>query len=355
MSEEPRRAQLRRPIFVDTDAGCDDALALGWLLRRPEPEIVGISTVFGNSSVQNATANLLTLLDTLEVEPPVTMGASAPLVYPRTGAGALTHGPDGLWGAQVRHDLSAIDQGAPGAIAAAARNHPGLTLICLGPLTNLARAVQAYPDELAGVRAVVLAGAHGGGTITPAAEFNAFADPHALQIVLDSPLKVELVTRDAFQSLLLNLGMLPRLELECGTAGQLLAGVMEQYVRAVSRHGGPIAVPDAAAVIYALHPSLAVALPATVRVVTDGELTRGQTIIALSERHQAALALGVSGVEQLASSVGDPGFDYEAALREASARAPRNASVVLQIDAPAMGELLEEGLLDLGVARAVGE
>jgi inosine-uridine nucleoside N-ribohydrolase len=354
MSDEPRSAPGRRLIFVDTDAGCDDLIALAWLLCRGEARVAGISTVFGNSSLQNTTANVLTLLDALDADLPVTMGATAPLVYPRTGAGALVHGPDGVWGAQEAHDLDTVAQGAPGAIAAAARAHPGLTLLALGPLTNIALAVQAYPEDLAGVRLVALAGAAGLGSITPAAEFNAFADPHALQVVLDSPLAVELVTRDAFKTLLLDAGLGPRLARGCGAAGRMLARLIESYSRAVSRHGGPVAVPDAAAAIYALHPALGAAIPATVRVVTDGELTRGQTIVALSERHQAALALGNSGVEQLASCAADPAFDYAAALREASARAPRNASVVLRIDSEAMGRLLEDGLLDLDVVRAVG-
>lgn len=354
MSDELRAAQGRRPIFVDTDAGCDDVLALTWLLRRPDVEVLGLSSVFGNSSVQNTTANLLTLLAALDLDLPVTMGASAPLVYPRTGAGALTHGPDGLWGAQEPHSLAGVAQGAPGAIAAAARSHPGLTLITLGPLTNVARAVQAYPDDMAGVRVVVLAGAAGAGSITPAAEFNAFADPHALQIVLDSPLTVELLTRDAFKGLLLDVGLIPRLKHECGAAGRLLARIVQSYSRAVMLHGGPLGVPDAAAAIYALHPELGEAVPATVRVVTEGELTRGQTIVALSPRHQAALALGVSGVEQLATSAADPDFDYGAALREASARAPHNARVVLQIDAGAMSRVLHKGLLGLSEVRAVG-
>jgi len=355
MSEKLRGAQ-RRPlsIFVDTDTGCDDAIALAWLLRHPKARVIGLTTVFGNSSVQNTTANLLTLLAALDSSLPVTMGASAPLVYPRTGVGALMHGPDGLWGAQVAHDLESMSQGAPGAIAAAARANPGLTLIALGPLTNIARAVQAYPENLAGVRVVVLAGAQGAGSITPAAEFNAFADPHALQIVLESQLQVELITRDAFQSLLLDSAIAARLALECGQAGQLLARVLDGYGQAVRLHGGTLSIPDAAAVIYALYPQLGVVAPATVRVVTEGELTRGQTIVALSERHQAALALGTSGVERLASNIGDPSFDYAAALREASARAPHNAQVVLQIDAEAMAERLEEGLMALGVERAVG-
>jgi inosine-uridine nucleoside N-ribohydrolase len=354
MSHELRGAAGKVPVLIETDAGCDDAIALAWLLRRPEAQLVGLTTVFGNSSVQNTTANLLTLLEAAGLELPITMGASAPLVYPRTGAGALLHGPDGFWGAQRAYQLDSIAQGAPGAIAAAARAHPNITLIALGPLTNIARAIQAYPDELAGVRLVALAGSRGAGTITPAAEFNAFADPHALAVVLDSQLRVELVTRDAFQNLLLDMRLVPRLEFEGGPTGRLLARLIDGYGRAASRHGGPVAVPDAAAVIYALYPHLGMALPATVRVVTEGDLTRGQTIVALSERHQAVIGLGTSGVEHLALKAGAANFDYEAALREAGARAPRNAKVVLQIDADAMGELLEDGLIDLGVERAVG-
>lgn len=354
MSAKPRGTHSPLAVFIDTDTGCDDAIALAWLLRQPALRVLGLTTVFGNSSVQNTTTNLLTLLAALASDLPVTMGASAPLVYPRTGAGALVHGPDGLCGAQAALDREGVGQGAPGAIAAAARANPGLTLIALGPLTNIARAVQAYPENLAGVRLVALAGAHSTGTITAAAEFNAFADPHALQIVLDSQLKVDLITRDAFQHVLLDMALMPRLRHECGKPGELLARILEGYGRAASRHGTAVSVPDAAAVIYALHPQLGVALSATVRVVLEGEFTRGQTIMALSERHQAALALGISGVERLASSAGEPGFDYEAALREASARAPRNAQVVLQIDAEAMSVLLEEGLMALGDERAVG-
>ncbi|MCS6880636.1 MAG: nucleoside hydrolase [Oscillochloridaceae bacterium] len=354
MRQEPHSATTPMPVFIDTDVGCDDALAIAWLLRRPEVKVVGMSSVFGNSSVQNTTANLLTLLDALGREAPVTMGASAPLVYPRTSAGALTHGPDGLWGAQRPHDLETLPAGAPGAIAAAARAHPGLTIIALGPLTNIARAVQAYPEDLVGVRLVALAGAHGAGSITPAAEFNAFADPHALALVLESSLHVELVTRDAFRALELDRTFAMRLQHEGGAVGRFLGQIFESYARAVNRQMAPVPVPDAAAAIYAVHPDLGVAVPATVRVVTEGELTRGQTIIALSEQHQAMLALGTHGVEHLAMNVTAPDFDYLEALRQASARAPRNAQVVLEIDARTMAEMLEAGLMEWGMERAVG-
>jgi inosine-uridine nucleoside N-ribohydrolase len=355
MSHGPRGALSRTAVFVDTDVGCDDAIALAWLLCWPEAEVIGLSSVFGNSSVQNTTANLLTLLDVLGCDAPVTIGASGPLVYLRTRAGALTHGPDGLWGNQQPHDLTALPVGAPGAIAAAARAHPDLTVLALGPLTNIARAVQAYPDDMAGVRLVALAGSRGAGTVTPAAEFNVFADPHALAIVLESGMRIELVARDAFQELRLDELTARRMELEGGASGALLGRVLESYVRAVSRHGGAVPIPDAAAAIYAVHPRLGTVMPATVRVVTEGELTRGQTIVATTERHQATLALGASGVERLASHIGMPGFDYEGALRDASARAPHNATVIVKLDVAAMGQLLDTGLMALGRMRSVGE
>jgi inosine-uridine nucleoside N-ribohydrolase len=354
MSDHASGATGRMPIFVDTDTGCDDAVALAWLLRRPEAEIVGLSSVFGNSSIQNTTANLLTILEALGCDAPVTVGASGPLVHLRTGAGALVHGPDGLWGNQQPHDLDLVPWGAPGAIAAAARAHRDLTILALGPLTNVARAVQAYPEDMVGVRLVALAGALGAGSITPAAEFNVFADPHALAVVLESQMRVELVTRDACQELRLGLLFARKLERECGEPGRLLARIFDGYMRAASRHSGAVAIPDAAAAIYALHPELGRTTGAAVRVVTEGEFTRGQTIVATTARHQATLALGASGVEQLAANVGAPGFDYESALREASARAPYNATIVLSIDAAAMTDRLEEGLMDLGLARAIG-
>lgn len=354
MSDLSSGVSSRMPVFVDTDTGCDDAIALAWLLQCPEAAVVGMSSVFGNSSIQNTTANLLTVLDALGSNAPVTVGAAAPLVYLRTGAGALVHGPDGLWGNQRPQRLDDLPVGAPAAMAAAARAYPGLTILALGPLTNVARAVQAYPADLAGVRLVALAGARGLGDFTPAAEFNVFADPHALNVVLDSPLRVELVTRDAFQELRLGPLLARRLEHECGPPGKLLARIFDGYMRAVSSTTAAIPVPDAVAAIYAVYPALASTVSATVRVVAEGEFTRGQTIIATKPYHQAALALGASGVEQLAAHIGTPGFDYETALHEARVRAPHNAAVALAIDVPAMSDLLEDGLMSLGLARAVG-
>lgn len=346
----------RIPLFVDTDIGCDDALAVAWLLNEPRARVVGFSTVFGNSSVQDTTRNLLTLLSALGVDLPVAMGATAPLVYPRTSSGALVHGPDGLWGAQHAHDLASLRQDAPGAIAEAARAHPGLTIIALGPLTNLARAVQAFPADLAGVRVVALSGARSGGNATPVAEFNAFADPHALEVVLNSALNLELVTLDAFQQIVVDPATLgPQLAHEAGPAGAVLAQALMGYGAAQTQGaGGPIAIPDAAAVIYAVYPELAIAEPAAVRVVLDGEYTRGQTIVAATFAHRVSLGLGASGVARLGERAMAAGFDLSAIIHEAHGRAVDNAQVVPTIDASAVIDRLINGLLGLARERSVG-
>jgi inosine-uridine nucleoside N-ribohydrolase len=344
------------PVFVDTDTGCDDALAIAWLLREPRARVVGFSTVFGNSSVQDTTRNLLTLLSALGEHLPVTLGATAPLTYPRTSSGALVHGPDGLWGAQAAHDLSELRQDAPGAIAAAARAHPGLTIIALGPLTNIARAVQAYPADLVDARLVILGGAYAGGNATPVAEFNIFADPHALDVVLGSPLHVELVTLDAFAQIQLDPATLgPQLAQEGGPAGQLLAQALMGYGAAQTQGaGGPIAIPDVAAVVYALYPELGTPAPAAVRVVLDGEYTRGQTIIATTFAHRVSLGLGASGVARLGESARDAGFDLAAIIGMALERAAINAQAIMTLDAAAVIDRFESGLLGLARERSVG-
>lgn len=343
----------RAPVFIDSDMGCDDALAVAWLHNQPGVQIVGASSVFGNSSVENTTANLITLLAALESDAPVTLGAAAPLVYAPTSSGALVHGPDGMWGAQQPQDLRTIARNAPAAIIAAAQAHPDLTIIALGPLTNLALAVQQNPAALAGRRLVALGGGRVG-NITPVAEFNIFADPHALDVVLGSDMRIDLVTLDAFEQVLVDSGELSAGLADSGApAGSLLAQALTGYAMATTRGaGGNITIPDAAAVIYALRPDLGTPQPATVRTVLDGELTRGQTIIATTFNHQIALGLGSSGIAHLVEQLATPGFSLDAAIGAALASAPHNARVIMQVDGAAMSRLLIEGLL--GRERAVG-
>src|ERR1700752_4937552 len=97
-AEQQPRQSASSPYFVDTDMGVDDAVAVAWLLQNRAAKIVGFSTVTGNNSVDNATQNLLTLLDAAgRHNIPVTMGATGPLVYRASHTGAFVHGPTGFW------------------------------------------------------------------------------------------------------------------------------------------------------------------------------------------------------------------------------------------------------------------
>lgn len=333
------------PIFIDTDMGCDDAVAVAWLLRQPTAHVVGISTLFGNSTVQNTTANVLTLLAAAGRQIPLTQGAAAPLVHPYAALGSFIHGPDGFWGQQQPHDLSLIANDLPAALAAAARAYPGLTVLALGPLTNIAHALQAYPQDLAGVRLVALAGARGVGNITPVAEFNAFADPHALAFVLASAMQVELVTLDAFAPFLMPLaGLAERIAGQNPALTALFTPLLAAYAHAEGHvQADSLAIPDAVAAIYALYPHLGVAQPAFVRVMLDDEYVRGQTIIALSPQHQAALAIGATGIAHMATMTANPEFDVGAALGELLGNLPHNTRVVLEVDLAALRDVLLAG------------
>ena len=180
---------MREPVLIDTDPGQDDAVALLLAFASADRlDLRAITTVAGNVPVAQTTANALRIRDLGQRgDIPVYRGAEGPLVVPLETA-EFDCGPDGLAGADLPAPAS---QAAPGhavqAIVDLCRSAPddGITLCPLGPLTNLALAFRLAPDILPKLRRIVLmGGAIGLGNITPAAEFNAYVDPHAAAIVL---------------------------------------------------------------------------------------------------------------------------------------------------------------------------
>lgn len=322
-------------FFVDTDTGVDDAVALALLLRAPEAKIVGITTVAGNTTVENATNNVLSLLDVAKPSPaiPVTIGAAAPLQVPLTRVGAFVHGPDGLWFAGSQHNLDALNDDAPAAIAAAARANPGLVILALGPLTNIAEAAERFPADLANARIIALAGAKVGGNRTAVAETNAFIDPDALQQLLQHQLDVTLVTWDAWSKVTVDSVAFPRLIAKAGALGQFLAGPLATYGQAQTQGaGGPMTIPDAVAALYALKPRPELATSALVEVVTDTGATRGQTIIAVTVPERISLIANDEEMSALADRVfSDPTFNQAEAIGAILQRRPDNAQVVLSL------------------------
>ena len=183
----------RIPIILDVDTGTDDALALAYAVRSPRIDLLAATTVVGNVSVEMTTANTLSVLDWLGADHvPVHRGASRPLVRPHQDAISF-HDEGGLGGARLPVSLrsAGADRG-PAAIIRLALQRPGeLTLVMLGPMTNLAIALNVEPSLTDRLRAVVVMGGAYTvpGNITPAAEFNVLVDPEAAQQVFAAPFR----------------------------------------------------------------------------------------------------------------------------------------------------------------------
>ncbi len=182
----------RVPIILDVDTGIDDAAAISLAVHSPEADLLSVSTVAGNTTIGNATRNTLDVLDLLgATEVPVYPGASRPLVRELVTA-AYAHGNNGVGGAELKHsERAAGERRGPASIVAHAQGRPGeITLICLGPLTNLAIALNVEPNlpELL-KRLVIMGGAFWKpGNMEPHlhAEFNIYVDPEAAQQVFDA-------------------------------------------------------------------------------------------------------------------------------------------------------------------------
>lgn len=273
-------------ILFDTDPGIDDAMALLLLARDPRSELVGVTTVFGNASIETTTRNALALCERFGIDVPVAAGAGRPLVKELHGYPDMIHGLDGLGNvappaAQRRRAESAS---AERVIVDCARRHEGeLTLVAVGPLTNLALALQLDPDLPRRVaRVVVMGGAFGvggqGGNITPVAEANIYGDPHAADAVFAAPWPVTLVGLDVTHRVHMSTDYLRALGEQGGDDGRYLWDVTRFYEAFyVSRTGGGIYSHDPSAVVCALDPAAFTLRAGPVRVATEG-IAAGQTI-----------------------------------------------------------------------------
>jgi purine nucleosidase len=185
----------KRRLLIDTDTASDDAVALIMALRSPEIEVLGITVVAGNVALEQATFNALYTTELCGSQVPVFRGAVQPLVR-KLEIADWFHGRDGLgdYGYAPSHRSAECDH-AVDAMIRIVRANPGLELITLGPLTNLALALNRDPDLTKNVsRCVVMGGAPCcEGNVTPAAEFNIWVDPEAARIVFRSGIPIEMV------------------------------------------------------------------------------------------------------------------------------------------------------------------
>jgi inosine-uridine nucleoside N-ribohydrolase len=290
----PRRAHLTptpRPVAIDTDPGIDDALALMLALRSPELRVELITTVAGNVPVHTATANARRVLAWLAPPawPVVAQGAGRPLRRPLHTATTF-HGGDGLGGVTaLRHADGSPYYPVPAQPAARRQaaqrllqlvQHYGrdLTVIALGPLTNVARAIQLSPTTMQQLgRLVIMGGAIGvPGNVSPVAEFNVFVDPHAADVVFRAGLPITLVPLDVTCQVRLTRAFLRHAHQ--GAEASLVQVTHHLTQQPLHSQEQSMAMHDPLAVAVTIDPSLVTFTSLPVCVETRGLHTIGMTV-----------------------------------------------------------------------------
>jgi len=277
------------PIIIDCDPGHDDAIALLLALASPEVSLLGVTTVAGNSTLDKTTVNALKVLELSDHEVvPVAAGASRPLVRDLVVAEHV-HGKSGLDGPELADPvIQPVPVHAVDFLAERILSSPEpVTVIPIGPLTNVALLLSRYPEVVGNVsRIVSMGGAIGTGNITPSAEFNIYVDPEAALRVYHSGLPITMIGLDVTHQALLDQSHAERLR-SMGRTGRFVAELLDFFIGNYPRHrsgggaggGGGAPIHDAVAVACVIWPDLVSTVDCYVTVDTQSDLCRGRTVV----------------------------------------------------------------------------
>jgi purine nucleosidase len=271
-------------MVLDTDPGIDDALAILLALASPEVELAGLTVIGGNCSLPAAVRNALDVL-ALGGAPhiPVAAGVARPLLRPPLLA-PETHGDSGLGHATLTPaPTEPVADHAVDLLIRELLATPGqVTLVAIGPLTNIALALRKEPRIVQAVRRVIIMGGalRVEGNTTPLAEFNIYADPHAAHMVLHSGMPVVLLPWDITRDILLTQADIARLTQIDSPLTRFVADATRFYIDFHLAHFGTAgcAINDPAALALAFAPDLAQTTPLYVDVELTSELTMGKTV-----------------------------------------------------------------------------
>jgi inosine-uridine nucleoside N-ribohydrolase len=269
------------PLILDCDPGHDDAIALLLALASPEVELLGVTTVHGNQTLEKTTQNAIRVLDLVgRADVPVAAGADRPLIRELVVASHV-HGESGLDGpalppaSRAPSDEEAITF-LERTIAA---NPTPVTLVATGPLTNVAQLL----EQTGGAnleRIVLMGGSIAEGNMTPAAEFNIWADPEAAAVVFASALDTTMIGLDVTHRAVTTPAVQERLR-QTGEVGTFVAGLIDFFAvyhrQTYGWEGAPIH--DAVAVAHVVRPGLVTTVQRNVEIELVSELTRGRTVV----------------------------------------------------------------------------
>lgn len=301
-------------IIIDTDPGIDDAMAIFYAASDPEIELMGLTTIFGNVTVEIATRNALRLVEIAGLEVPVAQGAGVPLELPPFEPSSQVHGVEGFGDIPAADPKgSALSESASDFLVRMAREHKGEIVLCpIGPLTNIAAAIQQDPEFASNIKRIVLMGGSykEGGNITRHAEANIYHDPHAADVVFASGAKIEMVGLDVTHQILCTTEDFADLAKSAPKHGGMLQEMSEFYLNfyeTVGKFDG-CSLHDPAAVIACTHPELFGAEKAPIAVICEGEESgatvlandgRGATDVLMTVDAEAVKSLFMKGISKL--------------------------------------------------------
>ncbi len=274
---------MARKVIIDCDPGIDDAVALCLALFDPRLEVLAITATAGSVSAAQASRNVQAIVEQLDPPRLPRLGAARPVERAPARHGPNLNGDDGLGNAGF--DVSQLHHQHPSdkMICDTVRSAPGeVTIIALGPLTNIARAFQRDPSLPSEVDRIVLRGGSlaGIGDVTPAAEFNMYYDPHSARTVFRSRTTKTLVPLDVTRQVRFSMNLIDELPDASTNAGAVLRAIVPFAFRAYHQQLGleGIHLHDAVALVATIHPELFETVELDGDVETVGELTTGATI-----------------------------------------------------------------------------
>ena len=279
-------------LIIDTDPGIDDAMAIFYAIAAPEIDLLALTTVFGNVTTPKATRNALYLLDQAGIEIPVAEGLHRPRLLPPFPPTSAVHGQEGFGTLLVpASQRQALSETAPEYLVRMARAHRGELVICpIGPLTNIAAAMELDPSFCENLKGMVIMGGslRAGGNITPAAEANFYHDPHAADYVLRHGCNITLVGLDVTNRVICPRSFFAQLASQSPKIGGLLHQMAEFYIdfyETVGKFSG-CGMHDPSALVACIAPELFTTEPHALRVALSGDRS-GEMIAVANSTAQA--------------------------------------------------------------------
>ena len=272
----------KRNIIIDCDPGIDDAVAISLAIANEDKlNILGITTVTGNQSIEKVTNNALKLVSFLNRDIKVAKGADTPLIREKRVAGNV-HGTTGMGNYELPEAKNKIvDENAVEFLKnTILGSSEKITLVPIGPLTNIALLLKVYPEVKENIdEIVIMGGAISGGNATPTAEFNVWADPEAAKIVFDSKVKIVMHGLDVTHNTGLYKDDVKELLNSNGKISNMCGEILNFYFRGDHVKDGTFTpIHDASAIMYLIHPELFDCRYMPVDVDCSEVLNRGMTV-----------------------------------------------------------------------------